>query len=412
MANYTYVRNATKVLQEKASSTGLMHGTIDSRNGASLFINSKMVTNFANCSYLGLDTDKRLIAKAQKNLADFGINFCAARTRLSIEPLLKLEKGLTDLFGAPAVTFPSVTTTHVNALPLLASGIFFSDRQKDSKQIVIFDRFAHASMQSLIPTIREYAEVRFIAHNSLTLLREELRNAKEKQKNLIYVCDSVYSMGGTAPILDLLDMLNDKQFFLYVDDAHGTSIFGENGEGLVLSQMKCKFPSNLFLTFSLTKGFGCNGGGVVTKDLETIQKIKSLGPTYQFSGGMDFASIGASLEALSIHTSGEIKNLQKSLWENVSFFDSLMFTNHSCATSPIRMIHIGDAKECIDFGEYLMEHGFYVPTVFFPVVPQDAAQLRICLTSSHTKTQISLLCETIKMRLKSGFKYSNSSVNI
>jgi 8-amino-7-oxononanoate synthase len=400
MTNYDYVSNKNRHLHDLATRASLMHGFISKREGSHLYVNDKPVLSFASCSYLGLETNQDVVNAGQKILENYGTNFCAARTRLSIKPLFELEQGLSKLMGAKVITFPSLTITHFNILPILSSGILFLDENKKRNNIFIIDRFAHASMKCLIPFLKEHSEVKEINHNDMETLKKELHIASAEGKNIIYICDSIYSMGSIAPLPELIELLKYTNFYLYIDDAHGTSIFGKHGEGYVLSQLKGEFPERMFLTFSLSKAYGCNGGGIAMSNKESEMKVRSLGMSYQFSGGLDFAAIGSALEVLKMHESGEIESYQKQLWENVSYFDSIMDSVHLNETSPIRMIHIGDELDCIKCGEYLFEQGYFVPTVFFPVVPQAQAQLRICLSAQHTKDEILKLTETISFWLK------------
>lgn len=143
-------------------------------------------------------------------------------------------------------------------------------------------------MQYLKPILAAEAYVVTIEHNDLNQLRSELLEAKAKNEVAVYVADGVYSMGGLCPIHELLNIGRELDFYIYLDDAHGTSIFGQHGEGSVLSQLKENFPENLFVAFCLSKSFGGNGGGILLPTPMQESLVRSFGQIYAFSATLDF----------------------------------------------------------------------------------------------------------------------------
>ena len=83
MSNYEYVSNKSDQLKKKATKFDLMYSHIQGRKNVNIDIANKRNVNFANCSYLGLDTLPSAIQKGSEIINDYGINFCTARTRLS-----------------------------------------------------------------------------------------------------------------------------------------------------------------------------------------------------------------------------------------------------------------------------------------------------------------------------------------
>src|SRR5690606_17766918 len=97
---------------------GLMQTSITARNGKEVTLHDgRKVVEFINCSYLGLDIYPE-IQRAYRSIDySWGINFCCARSRFSINPLMELEERLSDWLKGRVVTFPSATTTHVAVMP-------------------------------------------------------------------------------------------------------------------------------------------------------------------------------------------------------------------------------------------------------------------------------------------------------
>lgn len=53
---------------------------------------------------------------------------------------------------------------------------------------------------------------------------------------MAYVGDGASSMSGAAPVKDLRHLQDRYGLFVYLDDAHGISVAGPNGEGFVRSR--------------------------------------------------------------------------------------------------------------------------------------------------------------------------------
>lgn len=368
---------------ERAIQSQLMQVSIRNRRGKTVELpNGSKVVEFVNCSYLGLDTHPDVVAGARDVLDGWGVHFCCARSRFSIDPLRQLEEQLSEHFGARAITFPSVTSAHQSALPLVASGALWPG---SGRVRLIFDRFAHASMQFLKPILSTEATVVTVGHNALDQVLEQVHQAHEHQETPVLVADGVYSMGGAIPVEEVMKLSVEHRFKLYVDDAHGTSIFGKRGQGYVLSRLQA-FPENLLLCFSLAKGFGCNGGGILVPDKNTERLIRCHGQTYAFSGPLDFAIVGAAQQSLRLHQDGTVSQLQQRLWSNVHHFAGP--PRHGVVPSPIQMVKVGTEMDAIAMGEALLERGFFVSTAFFPVVARADAQLRICITAEHTVEEL------------------------
>lgn len=382
-----------------ARSHGLIHNHIHHRDGKNLSLdNGKIALDFINCSYLGLDLHPKVVQAYRSVPPSLGVNFCCARTRLTEKSLESLEERLSDLFQGRAITFPTVTATHMSIMPLIASGILI-DHESPPTVHMVFDKFAHASMRFLMPILEKECRISVIGHNDFNALVKVARESRIRGETVVYVADGIYSMGGVCPISELLEISKLEQFYLYIDDAHGTSIFGDRGEGPALAQINGKVPNNLFVTFSMTKGFGVAGGGVIVSENWREELIRSYGIVYAFSAPLDFSATLAAHAALDLHLDGTVGELQKSLRRKVALFDSLM--GKSEPFSPIRMIKVGSERKVIEVGKKLLEQGFFTVAAFFPVVARGDAQLRICLSVQHKDEEIVALTKAINNALES-----------
>lgn len=339
------------------------------------------VIDYTRCGYLNLDNHPKVLAAAQAAMDENrSVHFSVARTRLSAEPLMRLEHTLAQLFRVNGVVvFPTVAAANMGALPLLAAGLFTNGE----KPLIAVDRFAHVTLQYHIPVLREETEVLVIEHNDL----EHLERLCQTGRQVAYIGDGAYSMGGAAPVRALRTLQDKYGLFVYLDDAHGISVVGERGEGFVRSQLD-ELDGHTIVAASLGKGYGAAGGMLMLGMREIENAIRRYAPTYGFSCAPNVAAVGAALASAEIHMSPELGKLQKSLRNNLALFDNLIPTETKGSELPIRIVRIGDEHEAIAKGEHLLKHGHYTSVVFFPTVPRGQAALRMAVTAAHNPADL------------------------
>jgi 8-amino-7-oxononanoate synthase len=379
-------------LVEAAVAEGVMHLGYRRRDGKRVELApGKWAAEFLNCSYLGLDMRPEVIESYRNIPRDWGVGFCCARTRLSLEKNFDLEAALSRLFDARAVVFPSVTSTHMSVMPLLASGALIGAK---SGVRLIFDKLAHSSMQYLRPILEKEAEVVIIEHNRMDRLKAEVEDAESRGLTPVYVSDGIYSMGGACPIEEVRRLLQETSMWWYVDDAHGTSLYGSRGQGFVIASCGGVLPPKTILQFSLAKAFGATGGGVLVRGEKEERLIRYFGQTYAFSAPMDYGAISASMTLVRLHENGTVARLQKKLAERIADFDRAFGVSQSGL--PIRMVMIGDERTAIRIARTLLDEGYLVNCAFFPTVGRGKAQLRISLSAANTKAQVLGLAGALK----------------
>jgi 7-keto-8-aminopelargonate synthetase-like enzyme len=207
--------------------------------------------------------------------------------------------------------------------------------------------------------------------------------------SLLYLADGVYSMGGRCPILELSQLAARYPIHLYIDDAHGISVFGKCGRGFAASAFGDRLPEHVTILFSLAKGFGCNGGGVCFGDCALADLVRTAGIAYRFSGPLDISITGAVKASLQLHRNGTVENLQAQLQQRIAQLDSLCAQGgRFLGSSPIRIIRIGDERKCVDASRAFRDSGFLATCAFHPVVPRGQSQIRLALAANHTSDEI------------------------
>ena len=229
-----------------ARNRGIAHlFTQDQRlDGRTITLKGKPHINFGSCSYLGLELDQRLIQAGMDALQRYGSQFSCSRTYVSITLYEELEDLLYKMFGRPVILSTCSTLGHQSVIPIII----------EDGDAVILDQQAHVSMQEAVNKLQlRGITVTILRHNRLDDLQMKINELSPKHDRIWYFIDGIYSMyGDLAPIKELVQMLNNnKQLYLYVDDAHGMSWTGVHGTGFTRNQVE--FHSKMFLLLHLPK---------------------------------------------------------------------------------------------------------------------------------------------------------------
>jgi len=265
-------------------------------------------------------------------------------------------------------------------LPLLASGHLSRDGKPS---VMAFDKFAHFSMDFIKPICGDETTVLSCPHNDMNYLEDVCR----KNDRVAYVCDGVYSMGGSAPLGELFQLQDRYGLFLFIDDSHSLSVCGKRGEGYARSLMPEVNPLTVIVA-SLGKGFGAGGGIIMLGPRECEPVLTRFGGPLAWSHGLNVPGIGAGMASIRIHNSPELGLLQKRLRDNMALFDELVPTAQSGNGFPLKVIRIGDEGKAVAASAAILERGFYTSAVFFPLVKKGEAGLRIMLRADNTKDDI------------------------
>jgi 7-keto-8-aminopelargonate synthetase-like enzyme len=354
---------------------------------------------FVSCSYLGLDQDKRLVKHSNDHLEELGIAFSAARTRMQPAICSELEFLLKNIYcNAYAIVFPTIHMAHLGLFPVLGSGQMPSFPVVRKGFTFLIDKTAHSSIQINRGLLEQFGKVVMVACKDQQHLEDACKKIQQDAYTAVIIADGIGSMGGIAPIKFLLELAERYNGYVYLDDAHGTSIHGNQGAGYALKCLDYEFHPRLILVNSLAKGFGVLGGVLLFKQKEDADFIKRFAPTYVFSGPLALPVVNAAVASAKIHLSEEIHHLQAALWDNVNYFDSLLVKNGVKAdiSVPFRGILVGDELKAIEYTKKLRKRGFAVTAAMYPTVARNQSLLRIAISAAHSKQDIFLLCQTIK----------------
>lgn len=377
--------------------------------GGSITLNGQSKLHFGSCSYLGLEFDPRLKLAGIDAINRYGTQFSCSRTYVSFTLYEELEELLAKIFGKKVILSTSSSMGHQAVIPIIV----------DDHDAVILDQQAHVSMQETVNKLQlRGIKVQVLRHNRLDELQQKIDILSQQSGSngkIWYFLDGVYSMyGDLAPIKDLIPMLEaNKQFYLYVDDAHGMSWAGTHGSGYLLSQTS--LHSKVVVATSLAKGFASAGGVFVLPTDEMYWKVKNWGGPLTYSGPQQPAVIGASIASAKIHLSPEIETLQASLRNKIQTANQIARYYNlplvSETESPIFFIGLGLTKVGYNMVKRLSDDGFYVNLGIFPAVPETCTGVRITINNHHSIDDIDRLFYTISKHLPQVLREEQRSMN-
>jgi 7-keto-8-aminopelargonate synthetase-like enzyme len=350
-------------------------------------VGGKTVVNFGSDSFLGLDQDPRVLDAVRVGLERWGTHNGASRAFASVEANQLAEEKLAAWMKVPAtLIYPSVTLANMGAIPGLVG----------RQDLLVVDEQAHNSIQEGSKIARANgARVMTFSHCDPVGLEQVFKEAGDYRVAVVAI-DGVYSMSGELPPLAELDRVaRNHRAVLYVDDAHGTAVMGNQGRGTVLDALGNY--DNTLVVGSLSKGFSCAGGFIgCTTDLKRLLKMRSN--TYIFGGPVVPPYLEAICTVCDILMSDEYDLLFARLQRNLRHLsDGLVNLGLVVlgGQTPILSVLVGDEEDTLNAGNFLFERGFYVQSVTFPAVPYHAGVLRIQINANHLPDSISRLLDAM-----------------
>lgn len=343
--------------------------------------------HFCTISYLGLDYHQSILEGAIQGLISAKtLRIANSKNRCKLEILEQYEKELSTLFDATCLSTLSCSSASSGLLPLLASGALTND----CPPTMVFDKHSHYSMNHIKASCADETDVITAPHNNISFIEDICK----KHKNVAYIADGIYSMGGEADIEGLLYLKSRYGLFLYLDDSHALSAFGERGKGFIRPRFQ-DLDDRTLIVASLGKSFGASGGLIMFGNEKQKSLMHRYGGPSNWSQSLNSAAIGAGLASLKIHRSAELPILQEKLLANIKLFDSLIHTEQHNTTTAIRLVNCGEAEKANVLAIQLADCGFFTSAVFFPVVPRGKAAIRITLRADMARETLYSFCSKL-----------------
>jgi len=352
---------------------------IDGPQGTTITHSGKNFVNFSSNDYLGLANHPKMVAAAVSAAQHLGTGSGASRL---ITGSFKLHEELEAASAAfkgteAALLFNSGCTANLSALPALT-------REHD---VIFSDELNHAS---LIDGCRlSPARKVIFPHANIEQLDDLIKkeSANRKQGSEFWIAtDGVFSMDGDlAPLVQLSALATRYQAYLYVDDAHGTGVYGDSGKGLIDSLGLDKTNPHLIQLMTFSKALG-SFGAAICASREIINVLINKARGFIYSTALPPAVVGANLKALELVPQMTMERQQ--LWNNVSLLKSGIQTP---SQSPILPVIFGNETLALASSRHLFKQGLWAQAIRPPTVPAGTSRLRLTVTSAHSAHQIGQL---------------------
>jgi glycine C-acetyltransferase len=200
----------------------------------------------------------------------------------------------------------------------------------------------------------------------------------------IVITEGIFSMDGDiAKLPEICKIAKEDDAITIVDDAHGDFIFGPKFSGV-----PAKLGSEIDIHISsMSKGLGCFGGYVATTDA-VRELLINTSRQFIYTSALPSHLCSAAIAAIPLAKKG---NLQKKLYENISYFSKAMKDLGFIlggSSSQIIPVVIGPEKQAVEFSKELLRQGVFAQAIRYPTVKKGSARLRVSLTAMHTLKHI------------------------
>ena len=122
--------------------------------------------------------------------------------------------------------------------------------------------------------------------------------------------------GDIAPMAEIVKLAKKYDAFTFVDECHGTGVFGDTGKGT--PELHGLEDSIDIITSTLGKALGGASGGYTAGPREVIDVLRNKGRPYLFSNSIAPPIVAATLEVLKMLQ--ESNELQDKLKANLTRF--------------------------------------------------------------------------------------------
>ena len=200
--------------------------------------------------------------------------------------------------------------------------------------------------------------------------------------------------GDLAPLPEIVELKNKYKAQLFVDDAHGTGVLGENGRGtpeLMGVEDEVELHGGTF-----AKSFG-TFGGYVCGPKKVLDFVKHVSPGFMLTKALPGPITAATI--VSLRLMREIgKQRRDQLWANLNLLRSglrdsgfnignpqgavtSIFTKGITALQAVKLLH--------------QDHNIIVNPVMYPAVPYGTSIIRMTASALHTTEQMQRLVDAV-----------------
>ncbi|MFP4598461.1 MAG: aminotransferase class I/II-fold pyridoxal phosphate-dependent enzyme [Persicimonas sp.] len=342
------------------------------------------IINLTSYNYLGLSTHPEVVAAAKQAADEYGLSASGAA-------MLSGTFDLHEQFAAQLAEFKQK-----DACMLFSSGLGGNMGAMQGLlrkgDVLIVDSKCHRSI--IDGGVLSGAKLVTFDHNDAEHLDAVLDQYDGKRR--LVVVEGVYSMDGDLCDLPAInEACKSHEVPIYIDEAHSTLMFGENGRGVA---EHFGLEDAIGISFgTLSKSFGGVGGFVCANEA-IVRYMKYYASPFQFSCALPPPIVAGMMKSLEVATRDS--SLRDQLWDNVAYFrDNLESLNLDLGDSQSQIIPIivgADGRQLYSMAIACQQRGLFLQPVDFPAVEAHARRFRISVSSQLAKEDIDEACTIIE----------------
>ena len=352
-------------------------------------VDGREVLVLCSNNYLGLTTHPKLKRAAIEATKKYGVGSGAVRAISGTMDIhMELERRLASFKKAEAsLTYPTGFTANSGLIPQLVG----------EGDLIISDELNHGS---IIDGVRlSKADRTVYKHNNMDDLSNVLRETEKhtpEYRRIVIITDGVFSMDGDISPLDKVAKLGAEHgAMVYVDDAHGEGVLGEDGRGIV-SHFKLDHKKVHVEMGTFSKAYGTVGGHI-SGSLDLVRFAWNKSRTWLLSSSHPPPVVAATIAAIDV-LENEPRHVKR-LWKNTRYFkkavEDLGFDT-GLSQTPIIPIIVGESHKAKALADRLYEKGIFVVPIVFPMVAKDRSRIRVQMSSKLKTKQLDMVIESIE----------------
>lgn len=338
--------------------------------------------DFCSNDYLGLARSQELREMIAAKCAHINAGSTGSRLLTGNTTYVEALEAKTARFhGAPAsLIFNSGYTANLALFSVLP-------QQGDT---VFYDACIHASVHDGMRMGK--ATCIPFKHNDV----DDLKRLMDRARGDVYVAvESVYSMtGDLAPLHDVLSLKRKRDFYLIIDEAHATGVYGNRGEGRVA---ELGMEEEVYVRMvGFGKALGCQGAALLCDKTSRDYLINYARP-FIYTTALSPLSLLAADCAYDLMAKADGGRAHLLALSNC-FDDACRIggledkTMGERAIKGFRIAGNTAAKEAMS---YVQQKGFDVRALLHPTMPRGEEQLRICLHAFNAEDEIISLVNSL-----------------
>ncbi len=336
--------------------------------------------DLAGNDYLGLSRHPQVTAAAAAAALTWGAGAGASRLVTgTLELHAELERAIAEFTGQDAGLALS-TGYHANLGAVAALA--------DADTLLVSDAHVHASLVDACRLARP-AALTITPHNDLAAVEAALR--RREHRRAIVLVESVYSvLGDTAPLVELMGLIETYDAILLVDEAHGIGVAGKDGHGLVHTHGLAG-RTDVVTTLTLSKSFASQGG-MILGSTGVVDHLVNTARPFIYDTGLAPPAAAAALAALGVLRSEPA--LSHRALVNAGRLAAAAGVDPPAAA--VLSIPMPGPEAALSAQADLVAEGVQVGCFRPPSVPGGVSRLRVTARADLTESELELACRLLE----------------